>query len=457
MMVRQVDELYLPTSASVRQRFRFAAAAAGDAESVDHERQDRDREAMMLGNKIRAPTSPSPQRRQAASEKLRLCCLSTLLLTLLYVAIDRLSLSTSDVVVASVKTSSTQYAYEVYPKRITQLDPSDNFSFVHISKCAGSTWIRLFNSILKLSICPEQENGPELSVFYQRNKHCKDADYTLISLRSPRHHVWSQFTMCKYSAWGVNITRDYKDFPRSGAESEDDEADFDTWLDHFVSMGDETNNHYNCYHPANFQTRVLTSSNHWVKSGIGGFNANMTLAKKTYEDLDFVALVEFVHESQCMLYYRLGNKAPPVALSYLSQSCDCEKQQGYLQKSSSRNGTVHVQHHNMGKRTNLRDLPPASLSKVANFISADSVIYLNALKHFMDEMAWLESDNALGRRVVCDDVLKKWEPELSYLDGGRFNVSQLYRNAVLKNEAVDPFLPSPSEAQQQWKSGRQRD
>ena len=156
-MVRQVDELYLPTSASVRQRFRFAAAAAGDAESVDHERQDR--EAMMLGNKIRAPTSPSPQRRQAASEKLRLCCLSTLLLTLLYVAIDRLCLSTSDVVAASGNTSSTQYAHEVYPKRITPLDPSDNFSFVHISKCAGSTWIRLFNSILKLSICPEQENG----------------------------------------------------------------------------------------------------------------------------------------------------------------------------------------------------------------------------------------------------------------------------------------------------------
>ena len=426
MMVRQVDELYLPTSASVRQRFRFAAAAAGDAESVDHERQDR--EAMMLGNKIRAPTSPSPQRRQAASEKLRLCCLSTLLLTLLYVAIDRLCLSTSDVVAASVNTSSTQYAHEVYPKRITQLDPSDNFSFVHISKCAGSTWIRLFNSILKLSICPEQENGPELSVFYQRNKHCKDADYTLISLRSPRHHVWSQFTMCKYSAWGVNITRDYKDFPRSGAESEDDEADFDTWLDHFVSMGNETNNHYNCYHPANFQTRALTSSNHWVHSGIGGFNPNMTLAKKTYEDLDFVALVEFVHESQCMLYYRLGNKAPSVVTSYLNKACHCkpENHQG------NGNGTVHVQYHNGGKRSRLRDLPLATLSKVATLTSADSIIYVNALKHFMNEMAWLESDDALGRRVVCDDALEKWERELAYLDGGSFSVIQLYRDAALK-------------------------
>ena len=52
----------------------------------------------------------------------------------------------------------------------------------------------------------------------------------------------------------------------------------------------------------------------------------------------------------------------------------------------------------------------------------------------MDEMAWLESDNALGRRVVCDDVLEKWEPELAYLDAGRFNVTQIYSDAVTKQK-----------------------
>lgn len=333
--------------------------------------------------------------------------------------------------------------------RITPLDPTNKFSFVHIAKCAGATWIRLLHTVLKLNTCPEREAGAEHSVFYQKKKHphCKDADYTLISLRSPIHHVWSQFAHCKYSPWGTNVTRD-SDFPRSGNEYEDDEVDFDSWLGHFVSMGNKTKNDLNCYHPFNMQTRALTSREHkpfrsYSRGGGAELIPNMTLALNTYNDLDFVALVEFVHESECILYYRLGNKAPPVALSYLSQSCHCEKQQGNLRKS--RNGTVHVQHHNMGKRTNLvSDLPPVSLSKSANFISADSVIYLNALKHFMDEMAWLESDNALGRRVVCDDVLKKWEPELSYLNGGHFNVSQLYRNAVMKSKAVDQFLPSPN-------------
>ena len=129
-----------------------------------------------------------------------------------------------------------------------------------------------------------------------------------------------------------------------------------------------------------------------------------------------------------MLYYRLGDKAPPPAASYLSKSCHCEKQL----EEDEKNETVYVQHHNMGKRSNLRDLPSATLSMVTKLTSADSFIYVNALKHFMGEMAWLESDNALGRRVVCDGVLEKWEPELAYLDNGRFNVRQMYRDAVKK-------------------------
>ena len=57
---------------------------------------------------------------------------------------------------------------------------------------------------------------------------------------------------------------------------------------------------------------------------------------------------------------------------------------------------------------------------------------MNALRNFMNEISWLESDDALGRRVVCDNVLKKWEPELAYLDVGRFNVTKLYQDAVMK-------------------------
>jgi hypothetical protein len=320
------------------------------------------------------------------------------------------------------------------PKRIAPFDPTDKFSFVHISKCAGSTWISLFKEVLKLNICPEKEAGVEESVSYQQQYTCRDANYTLISLRSPRHHVWSQFTMCKYSRWGKRVTRKSDDFPRSGDKYEDDKVDFDSWLAHFTV---NNTHYYNCYHPANFQSRALTSDRRDVHSGRRGLNPNMTLAMNTYKDLDFVALVEFVHESQCMLYHRLGDKAPPAAISYLSKSCHCEKQH----EDHRTKDTVHIQHHSMGKRSNLRDLPPSTLSKVANLTSADSIIYVNALKNFMDEMAWLESNDALGRRVVCDNVLKKWEPELAYLDSERavYNIvisSALYVAGAVRDEVI---------------------
>ena len=78
-----------------------------------------------------------------------------------------------------------------------------------------------------------------------------------------------------------------------------------------------------------------------------------------------------------MLYHRLGSNAPPAAISYLSESCHCEKHH-----EDYRNDTVHVMHHEMGKRSNLRDLPPAILSKVASLTFADSQIHANALRNF---------------------------------------------------------------------------
>jgi len=215
-------------------------------------------------------------------------------------------------------------------------------------------------------------------------------------------------------------------FPRTGEKYKDDEVDFDSWLGHFTK-DNPFYSYYRCYHPANFQSRALTSERKSVHSGRGGFNPNVTLAMDTYNNLDFVALVEFTHESQCMLYHRLGNKAPSAAISYLSNSCHCEET-----KKKKKKTEIHVVHHNKGKRSTLRDLPPATLSKVEYLTSADIQIYTTALRNFMAEMAWLESDSALGRRVLCPNVLERWEPELAYLDGGTFNVTQLYQDAVMK-------------------------
>ncbi len=99
----------------------------------------------------------------------------------------------------------------------------------------------------------------------------------------------------------------------------------------------------------------------------------------------------------------------PAAISYLSNLCHCQEVE---QNTDNRNGMIHVVHHNKGKRSTLRNLPPATLSKVEYLTSADVQIYTAALRNFIGEMAWLESDAALGRRVLCPNILERWELDL---------------------------------------------
>ena len=125
------------------------------------------------------------------------------------------------------------------------------------------------------------------------------SDYHLISLKSPRHHVWSLFTECKYDTCYKKVTKD-AGFPRTGSSKENDEEDYDTWLDHFVQISGSQEDavvphgidNYNCYHPANFQSRALPSSTriprhvdtYYYDKPI--FEPSSTVAIKTYRDQD---------------------------------------------------------------------------------------------------------------------------------------------------------------------------
>ena len=95
------------------------------------------------------------------------------------------------------------------------------------------------------------------------NKFGEEADYHLVSVRSPIHHVWSQFTQLKHSGWGHSATRNTK-FVRSSDTPESDLVDFDLWLDYFITdKGTFSKDHcrrgYTGYNLSNIQARHLTS------------------------------------------------------------------------------------------------------------------------------------------------------------------------------------------------------
>ena len=301
--------------------------------------------------------------------------------------------------------------------RCNLMNSTKKFSFVHIAKCAGSSWIKELQTHLSAKrVFPKYLAGQEYSVYEQ--KQMFQSDYDLISLKSPRHHVWSQFTECRYDEWGKRVTEN-TNFPRDG----NDTVNFDVWLDHFVQTrhhkgqaihklhGTSTDD-YRCYHPANFQSRVLTSaqgrSSH-VDIGDDGlpiFEPNSTHAIETYWDQDWVAIADFFHESKCLLLYRLSEDITDTVNEYIDSECKCP---------TPSTSDVHISHHGNGHRSTLRNLPLDTLSKVAALTKIDAHVYKVALLQFLKEIAWLESDIALGRQVLCTEKLEEIEPELSYL------------------------------------------
>ena len=318
--------------------------------------------------------------------------------------------------------------------RIRELDPNGTFSFVHISKAAGSSWIASLQGLPLEKVCPKKMNGPEFSVEYQTRTHCRGSDYHMVSLRSPRHHVWSLFTMCKYSDWGRNMTNGTA-FPRSGTAETDDERDFGAFLDHFLPLGGEgTVDEYKCYHPANYQSRHLDARVKWAH-GVRDlphdeyrFEPNLNHSLSVYRDQDFVPVVELFHESSCLLYHRLGPRAPARALRYLDQRCRCPQPE-IRERGEDVLEAVHITYHALGHRQDLRNLPQSILDKVAILTRVDRELYLVALGEILAEVAWLESPAGLGRRVLCDEAIEKLEPELAYLDR---SLANLYRDTTDK-------------------------
>jgi hypothetical protein len=341
------------------------------------------------------------------------------------------------------------------------LNATHTFSFVHISKAAGSSWIYTLKQIFMLASAtgtagtvttkdvptptnfyPQKECGDEFPVLYQKKIH--PSKYTLISIKSPRHHVFSLFAECKYDPYFIKQTKS-TNFPRSGKNESDDVIDFSIWLDHFLvkdidndNDNDNDNNkngtitkkklkrdddhydYYKCYHPSNYQSRQLTET----KKDTHGLNGGMPLeppldvANEALYNMDWVTLTEFFHESKCLLYYRLGITAPSQAILYLEDQCRCPKPTATAtatatatnssSSSSSSdiaaaaaaaaaaavNEEVHIVHHKEGHRSSMNDLSDDIHEKISILTKIDVQVYRIALIQFIKEIHWLESKSS---------------------------------------------------------------
>jgi len=171
--------------------------------------------------------------------------------------------------------------------------------FVHIPKTGGTTFTKLLsilNMKFNISFVSKQACYNDLAV---------QGDYNMVFLRSPVHHVKSQFLECRDdSAWGQRVRS--KDFPHTSNES----SDYWSWLRHFQRLTPaEVGSTYDfrCQDPRNTLTRHL-SCTHPVERGHGGHPPNHALDQpidlaRAMQNLDaasFVGITEFMPQSVCM-------------------------------------------------------------------------------------------------------------------------------------------------------------
>jgi hypothetical protein len=333
-------------------------------------------------------------------------------------------------------------------KRCEPIDASEKSIFVHISKSAGSSLIRLLNEHLP-KFTPKDETGAEYSISYAQKKD-PDAKYMLTALKSPRRHTWSLFTECKYDTWGQGVISGTQ-FPNNNGthstkpNSETDLVDFSVWLDHFLWSGHPSMKRldmYGCYHASNYQSRVFVSNQidpHGVQN-LDELLPDWNMTQATYwNELSWVSMVEFYHESQCLLSYRLAlGKESSAAAKNVSVAWAEEYLDKYCRCPPIPRDTIIVTHHAEGHRSRFHDMDQHILARMGNLTEIDMRLYEMALYQFLNEMTWLES--RLGRRVLCDTVLAGQELELAYAlrKAPSNNITTLYH--LMKEFANDRSL-----------------
>ena len=118
-----------------------------------------------------------------------------------------------------------------------------------------------------------------------------------------------------FSPSGYEIRKEYAYADYVAYLPLDTTANARTWLDHFLNRNKtdpiQVDDALSCFRPANFQANFLTSRNR----GNTGFSADhnttvtpsLELSKLVYESMDWVAIVDFFHQSKCLLYYRMNH------------------------------------------------------------------------------------------------------------------------------------------------------
>lgn len=299
--------------------------------------------------------------------------------------------------------------------RSWRFNDTELFSYVHISKTGGSTFITWVNASRFFSrFYPRVSAGQEHGHLYDRVQ--RPHAQRLVFLRSPRGHVLSMFKECRYDDWGVRLIRsNLSTVPHAGTH----QHDFEKWINFYImrATGNNTGkNSMGCYDPWNFQARFMTSWSarpNWAALH-EGYDPSIDAVLTSYLEMDWVGLTDFYDESLCLLLSRLQSRA---AAATFKKSCNCQ--------DTNRSALMNVPIERHGSvSSSAVDIYPELAAKMDRLTAVDSLLFSVALHGFFSDIKWLEA--RVGFRVMCPDTLRKAEPKLAYIA----NVTELYDMAI---------------------------
>lgn len=170
-------------------------------------------------------------------------------------------------------------------------ETNKHLKFLHIPKTGG---VSFYNEM--------KEFGVKFShISPGGNEKCYPGrEYTI--LREPLAHIFSQYTMCRYSKWGKT-----KKIQGLWTKNIDMMVGFDIWLDYFKN----NTNSLGCYYPYDLQTRALLCSKNDIPHHYLSIEYNVNLAFENLKRLKYgYGLLEEYDQSICRFINKFNRKQP---------------------------------------------------------------------------------------------------------------------------------------------------
>ena len=267
-----------------------------------------------------------------------------------------------------------------------RMNKSTAFNFIHIPKCAGSSFLQDSGRFLRVG---DTLRGNSERSFAHTLGHARDM---VVLLRDPMEHVYSQFLECKYDKWGKRVTRGTK-FPGRWSMN-DPKKGFGDWLAHFVHAPDHATGAlmmFKCYNPWNMQARYLTQTNRWSHGIVKHDDAlpSLKIAVANLEKVGIVGLTEHYDASLCLLLFRSLDAANVLPRS----KCSCV---AFLERRSKKLGTYIT--HRVPVHS-VTSLDADTLAMISTLVQVDMRLYEHARRLFYNEVDRVR--NATGVDLLC--------------------------------------------------------